>query len=243
VINSIDNIEGSSGAKSSYKGQAMFIRALAHFDLVRYFSQPYGASADGNDPGVPIMLESVISQPPRNTVAEVYNQVRQDLLDARELMVETGIGPTRATPLAATALLARVSLYAQDWEAASQYADEVISSGAWTLATGDVYRNIWTSAELNNEVIFKLTMLQNNAAIGQNYWSQSNDIVSFSPTQELIDLYDPDDDGRLGAVLFVGGRKGLTGTLPGVVTGWARLSGDGNATIRTTWWLHTGAHH
>lgn len=205
VINSIDNIEGSAGAKSSYKGQAMFIRALAHFDLVRYFSQPYGASADGSHPGVPIMLESAISQPPRNTVAEVYNQVRQDLLDARELMVETGIGPTRATPLAATALLARVSLYAQDWEAARQYADEVISSGAWTLATGDVYRNIWTSAELNNEVIFKLTMLQNNATIGQNYWSQSNDIVSFSPTQELIDLYDPDDDVRLGA--FIGIRQ------------------------------------
>lgn len=205
VINNIDGVEGSAGTKSSYKGQAMFIRALAHFDLVRYFSQPYDASADASHPGVPVMLESVISQPPRNTVAEVYNQVKQDLLDSRTLMVETGIGPTRATPLAATALLARVSLYAQDWEAARQYAGEVISSGAWTLATGDIYRNIWTSAELNNEVIFKLTMLQNNAAIGQNYWSQSNDIVSFNPSQDLIDLYDSDDDVRFSA--FIGIRQ------------------------------------
>lgn len=205
VINNIDNVEGSAGAKSSFKGQAMFIRALAHFDLVRYFSQPYDASPDGSHPGVPVMVESIISQPPRNTVAEVYNQVRKDLLESRELMVETGIGPTRATPLAATALLARVSLYAQDWESARQYAGEVISSGSWTLATGDIYRNIWTSAELNNEVIFKLTMLQNNAAIGQNYWSQSNDIVSFNPTEDLIDVYDPDDDIRLGA--FIGIRQ------------------------------------
>lgn len=205
VINNIDEVEGSAGAKSSYKGQAMFIRALAHFDLVRYFSQPFDATPDASHPGVPVMLESAISQPPRNTVAEVYGQVIQDLLESRELMVETGIGPTRATPLAATALLARVSLYAQDWEAAKQYASEVIGSGSLTLATGDTYRNIWTSAELNNEVIFKLTMLQNNAAIGQNYWSQSNDIVSFNPTQDLIDLYDPDNDVRLKS--FIGIRQ------------------------------------
>lgn len=205
VINNIDAISGSAGVKSSYKGQALFIRALAHFDLVRYFAQPYDATADAGHPGVPVMLESVISQPPRNTVAEVYSQVIQDLLDSRTLMVETGIGPTRATPLAATALLARVSLYAKDWEAAKKYAGEVIGSGAWTLATGDIYRNIWTSAELNNEVIFKLTMLQNNAAIGQNYWSQSNDIVSFNPTQDLIDLYDPEDDVRFKA--FIGIRQ------------------------------------
>lgn len=205
VIGKIDAVEGSPAAKSSFKGQALFIRALAHFDLVRYFAQPYDATPDASHPGVPLMTESIISQPPRNTVAEVYNQVIQDLLEARQLMVETGIGPSRATPLAATALLARVSLYARDWAAAKQYASEVISSGAWTLATGDLYRNIWTSAELNNEVIFKLVMLQNNAAIGQNYWSQSNDIVSFNPTQDLIDLYDPAGDVRYKS--FIGIRQ------------------------------------
>lgn len=205
VIGRIDGVEGSQGAKNSLKGQALFIRALAHFDLVRYFAQRYDATPDASHPGIPVMTESVISEPPRNTVAQVYSQVIQDLLDARQLMVETGIGPRRATPLAATALLARVSLYARDWAAAKQYATEVIGSGVWTLATGDLYRNIWTSAELNNEVIFKLVMLQNNAAIGQDYWSQSNDIVSFNPTQDLIDLYDPDGDVRFKS--FIGIRQ------------------------------------
>ncbi|HEY4655620.1 MAG TPA: RagB/SusD family nutrient uptake outer membrane protein [Cyclobacteriaceae bacterium] len=205
VINNIDDVEGSPAAKNSFKGQALFLRALAHFDLVRYFSEPHDASADASHPGVPVMLESIISQPARNTVAEVYARVIQDLLDARGMMVETGIGPAQATPLIATALLARVSLYSRDWEAAKEYATEVIGSGNWTLASGDTYRNIWTSAELNNEVIFKLIMLQNNAAIGQNYWSQSNDIVSFNPTQDLIGLYDQDNDVRFKS--FVGIRQ------------------------------------
>jgi starch-binding outer membrane protein, SusD/RagB family len=205
VINNIDGVDGSVGAKRSIKGQALFIRGLAHFDLVRYFSEPYDATPDASHPGVPVMLESVISQPPRNTVAEVYNQVIQDLLDARQTMIETGIGPTQATPLIATALLARVSLYMKDWTKAKEYSSEVISSGNWVLATGDTYRNIWTSAELNNEVIFKLIMLQNNAAIGQNYWSQSNDIVSFNPTQDLIDLYDQANDVRFKS--FIGIRQ------------------------------------
>jgi hypothetical protein len=205
VIGKIDAVEGSQSAKNSIKGQALFIRALAHFDLVRYFAQPYDATPDASHLGVPVMTQSMIGQPARNTVAMVYDQVTQDLLNARDLMVETGIGPYRATPLVATALLARVSLYRQDWAAAKQYATEVISSGAWTLATGDLYRNIWTTAELNNEVIFKLVMLQNNAAIGQNYWSQSNDIVSFNPTQDLIDTYDPVNDVRLKS--FIGIRQ------------------------------------
>lgn len=205
VINNVDAVEGSTGIKKSIKGQALFIRALAHFDLVRYFSQPYDATPGASHPGVPVMLESVISQPARNTVAEVYDQVVQDLLEARTTMIETGIGPTRATPLIATALLARVALYKKDWAMAKDYASQVISSGNWVLATGDTYRNIWTTAELNNEVIFKLVMLQNNSAIGQNYWSQSNDIVSFNPTQDLIDLYDQANDVRFKS--FVGIRQ------------------------------------
>jgi hypothetical protein len=205
IIGKIDEVEGSQGAKNSIKGQALFIRALAHFDLVRYFAEPYDATPDASHLGVPVMTQSMIGQPARNTVATVYDQVIEDLLNARSLMVETGIGPYRATPLAATALLARVSLYAHDWEAAKQHATEVINSGVWTLATGDLYRNIWTTAELNNEVIFKLMMLQNNAAIGQNYWSQSNDIVSFNPTQDLINIYDQVNDVRFKS--FIGIRQ------------------------------------
>lgn len=205
VLTKIDDVQGSTGVKNSIKGQALFIRALCHFDLVRYFSEPYDATPNASHLGVPVMVESIIGQPARNSVAEVYSQVVTDLLEARNLMNETNIGPYKTTPLAATALLARVALYQRDWQGAREYATTVIGAGNWTLASGDNYRNIWTSAELNNEVIFKMLMLQNNAAIGRNYWSQSNDIVSFNPTQDLIDLYHPTNDVRLRS--FIGIRK------------------------------------
>lgn len=204
IITKIDAIEGSQGQKNSIKGQALFLRALAHFDLVRYFSLPYDATADASHLGVPVMLESVISEPARNTVAEVYNQVVADLQQSIDLMTQN-LRPYKAYDLAAVALLARVSLYMKDWEAARDYASDVISVPGLSLSTGDSYRNIWTTAELNDEVIFKLVMLQNNAFIGQNYWSQSNDIVSFNPTQDLIDSYDQDRDVRFAS--FIGLRQ------------------------------------
>lgn len=204
ILTKIDGVDATTAERNSIKGQALFIRALAHFDLVRYFAQPYDATPDASHLGVPVMLVSAIGQPARNTVAEVYDQVIADLTLAEDLMNETGIGPYFATPLAATALMARVYLYKQEWQNAKQAASTVISSQRWTLATGDTYKNIWTSAELNNEVIFKLAMLQNNAFIGQNYWSQSNDIVSFNPTEDLIDLY-TDEDIRFTS--FIGIRK------------------------------------
>ncbi|HEX5171477.1 MAG TPA: RagB/SusD family nutrient uptake outer membrane protein [Cyclobacteriaceae bacterium] len=204
VITKIDAVEGSQGEKNSIKGQALFIRALGHFDLVRYFSQRYNATPDASHLGVPVMLESVIGQPSRNTVAEVYSQVVSDLQQSVELMTQN-LRPYKAYDLAALALLARVSLYMQDWEAARDYATEVINVPGLSLSTGDSYRNIWTTAELNDEVIFKLVMLQNNAFIGQDYWSQSNDIVSFNPTEDLINLYDQDRDVRFSA--FIGLRQ------------------------------------
>jgi hypothetical protein len=204
IITKIDAIEGSQASKNSIKGQALFLRALAHFDLVRYFALPYNATSDASHPGVPVMLESVISEPTRNTVAEVYSQVVADLQQSVELMT-VNLRPYKAYDLAAIALLARVSLYMQNWEAARDYASEVISVPGLSLSTGDSYRNIWTTAELNDEVILKLIMLQNNAFIGQNYWSQSNDIVSFNPTEDLINTYDQDRDVRFAS--FIGLRQ------------------------------------
>jgi hypothetical protein len=86
IINNIDAIEGDAAVKNQIKGEALAIRALAHFDLVRWFAkQPTNGNA-GSDLGVPIILESIIDEPARNTVSEVYSQVVSDLNAAKGLM-------------------------------------------------------------------------------------------------------------------------------------------------------------
>ena len=69
-----------------YKGQALTLRALMHFDLVRLYGKPY--NMDQNALGIAIVTAPVdaSAQLPRNTVGEVYTQIVKDLTDAAPLL-------------------------------------------------------------------------------------------------------------------------------------------------------------
>src|SRR6185436_4710149 len=41
IINAVDNVSATQEEKDMAKGQSLFIRALAYFDLVRIFAKPY----------------------------------------------------------------------------------------------------------------------------------------------------------------------------------------------------------
>jgi len=76
VINSSDAFE-YGGKKNRIVGQALALRALGHFDLLRYYGVDYNRSS--SSPGVPIVKVFEINKPPINTVAEVYDQIFEDL--------------------------------------------------------------------------------------------------------------------------------------------------------------------
>ncbi len=61
-------------------GQALTVRAMGHFDLVKVFALPY-TKDNGSSPGVPIVTDKLPNDatPSRNSVAEVYTQVIKDL--------------------------------------------------------------------------------------------------------------------------------------------------------------------
>lgn len=122
----------------SYEGEARFLRALAHHELVINFSKPY-ADANGGQPGVPYR-DTPINSPAsvqaallvhRGTVAEDYTKILADLDFA-----ETNLPPTqpngyqRATKGAAIALKTRIKLHKGDWPG-------VITEGAKLGATGN----------------------------------------------------------------------------------------------------------
>ena len=89
--NVIDNLEGKESDTATaqdlanLKAECLFLRALAHFDLVRTYAQPYNYTADASHLGVPVVLHTdAAAKPARNTVAEVYAQVIADLLEAEK---------------------------------------------------------------------------------------------------------------------------------------------------------------
>ncbi|HEU4607002.1 MAG TPA: RagB/SusD family nutrient uptake outer membrane protein, partial [Chitinophagaceae bacterium] len=84
VINS--SLESSADV-DQLRGEALAIRALMYFELVKFFARPY--TVEPNALGVPIVLEyDPALKPTRNTVTEVYTQIENDLTAAIGLMNE-----------------------------------------------------------------------------------------------------------------------------------------------------------
>jgi hypothetical protein len=169
--------ENDQQAIDNIKGQALFVRALAHFDLVRIYGYPY-LKDNGASPGVAVVTEvlNAKEQLARNSVAEVYAQVIQDLTQAAALLNKSKI-ELGANYYAAKSLLARVYLYKGDWDNAYSNATEVINSGVYQLYTPENWLDSW-GADYGSESIFELPV-----RVGEN------DLALSSPTHMLRPSY------------------------------------------------------
>ena len=89
VINTVNNVLDAinivkEADRARVEGEALFLRGLMYFDLVRFFGDQYVAGGTNTQFGVPLVLtptEGISSSSfvTRNTVEEVYNQVITDL--------------------------------------------------------------------------------------------------------------------------------------------------------------------
>ncbi|SKB42003.1 RagB/SusD family nutrient uptake outer membrane protein [Daejeonella lutea] len=138
IIAKVPGVPGLSQAdKDLYLGEAKFMRALAYFQLVNMFAQPFQVSG-GTNLGVPLVLEDFtgnITYPARATVNDVHAQIKKDLTESAAALGAThpdGVG--RATKGAANALLARLNLYREDWAGAITAARAAIA-GPYARAT------------------------------------------------------------------------------------------------------------
>lgn len=121
----------SNPAKKQLIAEAKFLRAFSYFNLVNLFGD------------VPLILSTdvtVSSNAERVPLAQVYSQIRADLMDAQADLREdysiSGGDRTRANKWVAKAFLARVLLYLRDWENAERQATDVINAGVYALLDG-----------------------------------------------------------------------------------------------------------
>jgi hypothetical protein len=120
----------TAGQIRQFTAEARFLRAFAVF----YLTNLYGP--------VPLPIKTDVSSTAllaRSDTASVYQQISGDLSSAREFLPATypSAGKVRANRYAASALLARVYLYRQDWVKAEQAAGEVIHSTQYQLSGPD----------------------------------------------------------------------------------------------------------
>ena len=162
VLEYIDRLEEdgvTQEMKDQLKGECLFLRALGHWDLVRFFAQPYTYNS-GGELGVPIIRKTEIAQPERATVKEVYdNLIVPDLTEAMGYLADDpGRGTNRkafATKNAAEAILAKVYLYMGSWQNAADHATNIINTDDYTLYTDANYTTVW-STENATETIFEI---------------------------------------------------------------------------------------
>jgi len=87
LINGVgDNTAGSQDEKDIIVGQALTYRAFFHYQLVQQWANRYVPGGGNTQPGVPYMFEATTEGQARETVAQVYTYIIQDLTDAIALL-------------------------------------------------------------------------------------------------------------------------------------------------------------
>jgi hypothetical protein len=158
VLSAIAKVGESN--RGNVEGQARFIRGALYFELVKAFAKSWNDGSPTTNAGIPLILTptngvSDADYRARNTVAEVYTQVLDDLTKAESLLPATQSGGSGfATKGAAAAMLARVYLQQQNFTAARDAANRVIASGTYSLASN--FADVFSDATSGPEIIFKI---------------------------------------------------------------------------------------
>lgn len=189
VIANINNLPSSDPNKNDFLGQALAIRGIVHFDMVRFFGTAY-QSAAATDLGVPYItdVEAYNSNPPRGTVKNNYDSIEVDLKNAAAIIGADADG--RIGQAAVYGYLARLYLNEGD------YAD-VITSATSCLsqvpdpATIAEFPNIWTD-QSDAGVLFELVILQTDQLTPGTEYGQG-DKAEYIPTAYLYNLYQTSD--------------------------------------------------
>jgi hypothetical protein len=190
IINVANNViknisKASESNQNNVRGQALFFRALAHFELVKLFAQPWGHTPDNSHYGIPLRTEIIIGSIQRATVKEVYDQVIADFKEAEGLLPD--VSPDgkfyKVTKWAAKAYLAKVHFQMNDFTNAYNYATEVIASNKFTL---DATHDKRFSAGLSTEGIFtianEVNRYQPGSELRGNYRSNFNiPVLNYTP--------------------------------------------------------------
>lgn len=187
VLENLNNVPGlDDNTRKRMEGEALFIRALMHFELCRYFAQPYGYTADNSHPGIPIRVQFGKAVVNRSSVGQVYAQCILDAERATSLLPDAN--GVYATKFAAEALLAKIYFQQNNFAKAGEFALRVIQdSGAKLDSTAQLKFGYGQSSE----IIFGLvsTDYSNdnaNISIQKDYFSLTKTIPDVIPSSAAV---------------------------------------------------------
>ncbi|WP_185957357.1 RagB/SusD family nutrient uptake outer membrane protein [Gracilimonas mengyeensis] len=171
VLANLDKIEDEA-VRQQVQGEALFLRGLTFFEMVKMYAAPYSAGNTGSNPGIQIVTEpeedyANIRMIGRSSVEDTYQQILSDLTTAKSLMAPTN--GVFAGSLTASAVLSRVYLQMGDYENAAIEASTVIESGAYSLVSD--YSAAFNNSNVNtSEDIFAIQVSDQDGANDLNLY-------------------------------------------------------------------------
>ena len=209
ILENINKLKDGA-LKSDIKAEALALRALAHFDLLRTYSKKYIGAADG-DLGVPYVTSTDPTLvPSRDPLKKSYDLVVADFIAAKAgIALDNGVG--RMHKAAVEALLGRVYLYMGQWQNCVTESSNAITDApaANALASVATFPSIWLD-QSENDVLFKVNFLDpDNITIGVGYGQASPAGVKpeYSVEYNLFTLYANNDVRKaayIGQTVFNG---------------------------------------
>ena len=218
-------------------GEAYAARALAYFDLVRFFSYSYTkmnyntSTANSTDLGAAIETNSYpndvseIVYPIRSKITDTYAFIENDIASALSFLPATGsvwvegkivasLSKIRLNAFSVTALAARVYLYEAKYSQAIEAATTVINSGRYSFLPASTYVNDFCTNKGNSESIFELA---NNSYNNQGtnsiaYIFNQDGYGEMLAPDEVYKLYDSTDVRR--GFVTLGKRNSYGGENP-----------------------------
>lgn len=175
LIETLDKSGSTSAANQVIRGEALYFRGLLYYLLVTRWG------------GVPVLTQRTFDIIQRSSEAEVWKQVTDDLVAAETLLPDFS-NKFYLSKQAAQALLARVYLAMGNKPQAIAYADLVISSGKFALATdANGYATNFIAASTSKEIIFGF--VNSNVNSKKLFYQSVNDVDAtwdYSPALGLF---------------------------------------------------------
>lgn len=158
ILDELPKLKIAAGEGTRYnqlKGAALFFRAWAFYHLAQLYCQPYDG-ATLQQPGIVLKKSSAILEKlSRSTVQQTYEQIRNDLLEAANLLPENDLFPTRPVKAAAFGALARMSLSIRQYAEAGRFADSCLKRNSQLLDYNTLDSNaVPPFKRFNSETVF-----------------------------------------------------------------------------------------
>jgi hypothetical protein len=178
---------GDNVLRKRLKAEALFLRAMAHFELYRFYGAKY--AADGL--AMPYMEGISMAPQARISVDEYFQKLNRDINDAKPFLPNTLTDINRANRTSANGLHARIALYSENWVDAEAYATVYIN--ALPLSTLATFPGIWTDAN-TAEQAYRIIKTTSQTRFGTLYRASSANAsapgtIVWTVSNKLYDSY------------------------------------------------------